>query len=78
MRKTSPRAEEASTTANRKSMPNCGAARPTPGIASITEIISCQISSISRVIFTIRSAGRRKQGCGQGTMRRLMTEPAHV
>ena len=57
MRMTRPRSSEASTTASRCISPSWTAARPTPGIASITSTISSQIARTVSVISGTVSAG---------------------
>jgi hypothetical protein len=66
MRTALPRSVLQSTTASRSITPICGAARPTPGIASIVSIMSSQIARISSVISPTGSAGVRSRLSGQG------------
>ena len=55
--KIGPRLSDASTTASLSMMPICGAARPTPGIASIVSIMSSQIIWTASVTASTGSAG---------------------
>ena len=59
--------------ASRSPTPICGAARPTPGMASIVSIISSQMVRISSVIASTGAALRRSTGSGQGRQRRTVT-----
>src|SRR6056297_1685443 len=70
MRTACPRVSLASTTASRSITPICGAARPTPGIASIVSIMSSQIARISSVIASTGAAGLRNRLSGHGRQRR--------
>src|SRR6056297_3772903 len=67
MRTARPRSVLQSTTARRSITPICGAARPTPGIASIVAIMSSQIARMSSVTLPTGSAGVRSRLSGQGT-----------
>lgn len=65
MRTACPRVSDASTTASRNITPICGAASPTPGIASIVSIMSAQVARISSVIPATSSAWVRNRPSGQ-------------